>query len=189
MAKNTFIWGNCTGNLKNKGRSTFVAVIVSLAAVLILITIVRPDIVGAYPASAPGEVVGKYNGLLVWLCLFLSVGAYLAGEIYSTHFRLDGATANADGLTIYYSEILSTLGDYTNKSCHQRWSEVQAIQVEPSGDESENFKVIIYFKHEFANGEIALHLVYPDKPDAVRCKDELLTISALNGSGKVSPSL
>jgi hypothetical protein len=156
-----FVWGEPDSTPNNTGKLKAMCIwVLALVCCNVAYFYSVETMLSVRPPSRPGEE--GFNGPLLWTATEICFATVLGYLAFSSHFRLDGILANAEGMRVSYSYIQKIGRDYVNERIFVTWSDV--ISVDKVDDGEGSFRVSIVLKNALLDGTTTLSLM--------NCSDE-----------------
>ena len=136
ITEKSLSWGNPAAKPENSGWAMRI-LLLSLIFVCVAIACLHwsETLLAVVPPSSPGAEDG-WNGWIFWGFVELFLAYHICVMMVSSHFRLDSATASAEGVDIRYSYVPKVAGDYVNEKKFIPWRDVSRISRENDGEDS-----------------------------------------------------
>lgn len=164
IAAESVVWGKPNEKLDNTGYRQWIffwALIFVSIAVACSLWPAKLLVVFLHSTKGSGDV---WSGLLFWGCQEL----YLAYSIYkmafTSHFRLDSAVANSNGLDVAYSHVPKIAGEYVNEKIIIPWRDI--CNINGVDGIKGPYKVLITLKNPIITGQTVLTFNCTGKDEA-----------------------
>jgi hypothetical protein len=171
--KATFVWGEPEATPDNSVVDRLISIYGLLLFLIAAGCAFWPgfmySIFGLSGANEPGD----YSGLLGWGAVAICFAVIMFGLMFSAHLRLNGLTADKDGITIFYSCMSEPDRAYVTKNCRMDWANVSEVSVAPAGDETENYSVHLYLNKTYADNTATCSMAYADEKAALLAQEAL----------------
>lgn len=171
--KAPFVWGEPEATPDNRVVDRLISIYGLLLFLIAAGCAFWPGFMYSIFGSSGANEAGDYSGLLGWGAVAICFTAIMFGLMFSAHLRLNGLTADNDGITIFYSCMSEPDRVYVTRNCRMSWANVSGISVAPSGDETENYSVHLYLNKTYANNMATCVMGYADEKTALLAQEAL----------------